>query len=274
MPGKRACDACNVRKIKCDRQQPCQQCNKNHIDCTYLKVHRKSGPRGLRSSIIKVKQIQQSLSQDAIEYAQKVVADTKRIPLKVLRICVEIYSKRLYGIWPLISKQDLFTKFEADQDNVELYTLVVALCAATLSDLQLEITDDSVNKPLSAAMLAAEAVRARSTFYYMENVNLNSILTSYFLHMYYGRQENRDRTAIVYIREAITFAHLNGLHTEAAYANHSINDQQTMRKLYFLLFMTERYLCINCGLPVVLEPIKLPSTEYEDQPDAVSGFLN
>lgn len=53
-----------------------------------------------------------------------------------------------------------------------------------------------------------------------------------------------------------------------------IKERQIMRKLYFLLFMTERYLCIRDGLPTVLEPINLPTTESENNPDLVSGFVN
>ena len=38
--------------------------------------------------------------------------------------------------------------------------------------------------------------------------------------------------------------------------------------------MTERYLCIQQGLPIVLESIPLPDTDDEENPDAVTGFLN
>lgn len=63
------------------------------------------------------------------------------------------------------------------------------------------------------------------------------------------------------------------MHTEEAYFQHSVRHQKIMRKLYFLLFMTERYLCIQYGLPTVLEPITLPTMDHEDLPDVVSGFL-
>ena len=108
----------------------------------------------------------------------------------------------------------------------------------------------------------------------MESITLNTTLTSYFLHIFYGRQPSRTQTAIFYIREAITFAQLFGMHIEDTYSRYHTKDQQVMRKLYFLLFMTERYLCINDGLPTVLESISLPIAEDEEIPDAVSGFLS
>jgi hypothetical protein len=64
------------------------------------------------------------------------------------------------------------------------------------------------------------------------------------------------------------------MHTEESYYQYSLREQKVMRKLYFLLFMTERYLCIQYGLPTVLEPITLPTMDHEDVPDVVSGFLN
>ena len=45
---RRACDPCSVRKIRCDGLQPCSRCSAASWDCTYLKTHGKSGPKGPR----------------------------------------------------------------------------------------------------------------------------------------------------------------------------------------------------------------------------------
>lgn len=45
---RRACDPCSVRKVRCDGNQPCSRCDAASWECTYLKTHGKSGPKGPR----------------------------------------------------------------------------------------------------------------------------------------------------------------------------------------------------------------------------------
>ncbi|KAF7451726.1 Fungal-trans domain containing protein [Pyrenophora tritici-repentis] len=45
---RRACDPCSIRKVRCDGNDPCSRCEAASWDCTYLKTHGKSGPKGPR----------------------------------------------------------------------------------------------------------------------------------------------------------------------------------------------------------------------------------
>jgi hypothetical protein len=45
---RRACDPCSIRKVRCDGNQPCSRCAAASWQCTYLKTHGKSGPKGPR----------------------------------------------------------------------------------------------------------------------------------------------------------------------------------------------------------------------------------
>ncbi|KAF1833007.1 hypothetical protein BDW02DRAFT_402713 [Decorospora gaudefroyi] len=45
---RRACDPCSVRKVRCDGNLPCSRCEAASWDCTYMKTHGKSGPKGPR----------------------------------------------------------------------------------------------------------------------------------------------------------------------------------------------------------------------------------
>jgi hypothetical protein len=204
----------------------------------------------------------------------QVTVDMQRIPTSVIRTILLMYKESLYGIWPLLSPDDLIRRLETDTDDPTIYALTTALCGATLSNMSRTIMNESLQAPLSAEAFVKESRRVRATFDYMEPVTLDTILTSYFLHIFYGRQAMREQMATFYIREAITFAQMFGMHLEDTYSRHSVRDQRVMRKLYFLLFMTERYLCIQQGLPIVLESIPLPDTDDEENPDAVTGFLN
>lgn len=48
----RACDACSVRKTRCDDSRPCSQCVNNGLECTELRRRKKSGPKRLRKKTI------------------------------------------------------------------------------------------------------------------------------------------------------------------------------------------------------------------------------
>lgn len=44
----RACDACAVRKTKCQDERPCTHCVKNGLECTMVRTIKKLGPKTLR----------------------------------------------------------------------------------------------------------------------------------------------------------------------------------------------------------------------------------
>lgn len=44
----RACDACAVRKTKCQDERPCAHCVKNGLECTMVRTIKKLGPKTLR----------------------------------------------------------------------------------------------------------------------------------------------------------------------------------------------------------------------------------
>jgi hypothetical protein len=200
--------------------------------------------------------------------------DPRRISASIIRTILLMYTESLYGIWPLLAADELIHRLETQTNDPTIYALTTALCGATLSNMNRTIMDESLHTPLGAEAFIKECRRVRGSFDYMEPVSLDTVLTSYFLHIFYGRQALREQMAAYYIREAITFAHMFGMHMEDTYSQHSVKDQRVMRKLYFLLFMTERYLCIQQGLPIVLDSIPLPDTDDEENPDAVTGFLN
>lgn len=48
----RACDACSIRKTKCDHHRPCRQCVNNNLECSELRERKKPGPRSIRRKTI------------------------------------------------------------------------------------------------------------------------------------------------------------------------------------------------------------------------------
>ncbi|KAL2061209.1 hypothetical protein VTL71DRAFT_7482 [Oculimacula yallundae] len=45
---RQACDCCHARKIRCDGENPCKNCLVTELQCTYLAIPKKKGPKGRR----------------------------------------------------------------------------------------------------------------------------------------------------------------------------------------------------------------------------------
>ena len=71
---RRACDPCSVRKVRCDGNQPCSRCQAASWDCTYLKTHGKSGPKGPRRTTEAAIKIFQERSRS--DFSQRANSDS------------------------------------------------------------------------------------------------------------------------------------------------------------------------------------------------------
>lgn len=51
-PHVRACDACAIRKVKCEQNRPCTHCVTNKISCTMMRQRKKCGPKSLHKKTL------------------------------------------------------------------------------------------------------------------------------------------------------------------------------------------------------------------------------
>ncbi|KAK9320856.1 hypothetical protein V1517DRAFT_194619 [Lipomyces orientalis] len=300
MPRKRACDCCNVRKVKCDGGLPCKPCLKATLECSYLKIPLRSGPKQLRSTTLQAIKLSQDgelpssilalspllserqmgpvLFSSSNSHPLHTVPATStfqtfepRIRLEALKPYIHIYWKRLYSVWPIIDLTDMYTKIDYDYQDGQFYSLICAVCAATMAQLNLPPLPDGI----SSELLAQESTRVKAIVGYTEEANVNDILVPFFLHVYY-MNVRRDKTSFLYLREAIATVHVLRLHLEETYAEMPYVEEQKMRMLYYFLLVTERGNAMQHELPVTLEDtIKPPSFDLNAvDADFFLGFIN
>ncbi|KAE8317076.1 fungal-specific transcription factor domain-containing protein [Aspergillus transmontanensis] len=285
---KRACDGCKIRKIRCGGGQPCRSCTKAKIKCTYVRVQQCRGPRRLRSTtqfLIEQAQVQgdsndcvashssteamlERLHSDTTPARQTTFMESSRIPLDALTSPLSIYHVRMYPVWPIVNVEEMVSvlQLDADQSDNETYALSTAVAAATIAQLRLE-QGPGAGETITAEMLAAECLRARNLCYYRSQANLNSIRTSFFLHVYYENQKPGGSESLLHLREAISIAQIMGLHRESSYNGLSFEEQQLRRRVLWLLFVTERY-------PVTLKAnISAPVIDENDETHVLPAFL-
>ena len=270
------CDTCVVRRVKCGVQRPCDECRKRGLECTSLRTRKKRGPKGPREStserVRRKQQQQQGGSGDdplpspphtsfndqqktslrgypsdnvapvpnlSATCSQRLSSfdEPRRIPLSAYCKFFAIFRERLYPIWPVVFPDRLMGNMVLDDNDFESFGLAAALCSATISQLRLEEHTDSKDD-ISSLTFALEAERFRALYDYREKCEMPSLLTAFFLHMYYSNA-NKLRTATLLLREAITCAHVLQLqHIEGLSTSRS--PERTLRvRVYWLLFISE-----------------------------------
>lgn len=277
-----------VRKVRCDGNSPCGRCTAASWDCTYLKRHGKSGPKGpRRTTEAAIKQLQErskldidarslSDSDASFDHSSSSTVDfllpdiltpvnglevhgwgwpdvigptwdrVRTAPQKISITCIshyfEIYQARGYAIWPVVDTEALLVHLLTHPEDMEAYGLATALCSATISQFPI---DCELGNPVedhfrvSSGLFEAEAKRARELSDHMESSTIWSLLSTFFLHAY-SAHVGRMTTSTILLGEAITKAHIIGLHQQSHYQGMTAEETQHHLRIYWLLFITER----------------------------------
>lgn len=283
----RPCDGCALRKVRCNRQKPCSQCIKHNVSCTSKRIKKKCGPKQIHK---KTKETIQRLNlENGVEPGLQATAtktsDTKIFTVDKLLPYLQIYQTWYYGVWPVLSVAHMVAKMVQDEgkDQSELnteidtaYVLACSVCADIAT--QLTFLSDTLHvrdlpTGVEAKDFADEALRIRSRINYRLNPNIDTLLSSFFLYDYYVNVKDYKSVAITYLRETLTFAQILGLHNPKTYFNQTPATVHRMKKIYYMLMITERFLCIEENIPVLLTPsIPFPALEDEEYPEILSGF--
>jgi hypothetical protein len=202
---------------------PCDGCTASRIQCTFTTQQATRGPKGLRESTIeKIGQRRRATPPSPTPSdGQSQVADI-----------LDIYAARLYPLWPIVDAAEL-KKSLISQPTCSSQRLADAIALATIGQLKL-VTDWTGD--------AQSCRRKDSPGADDEFANpLDDLRISFFLHVYYENLEGGGTNALLYLREAITHAQILKLEHESTYATLSEPEQQLYRRVFWLLFVTERY---------------------------------
>ena len=251
-----SCDACAFRRVKCNGGEPCQECCRRSIDCTRLRQRRKRGPKGPRASTVeKIECYKESLSLSTSSPSDTSAAAANSIYEEPVGPApaswsyanipgtyhdhLDIFRRRLYTVWPIIDPHALVARLAAAPQDWQAHALAASLCAAVIAQLRLDQRPEpGVNS--QAAEFVKEAQQQRKLYDYRECCTLDSLLTSFFLHIYYSNIQKLS-TASYLLRETVTTAHILRLHEPETYETLSHHEYQRRLRVFWILFVTERY---------------------------------
>ncbi|KAK3308284.1 uncharacterized protein B0T15DRAFT_104296 [Chaetomium strumarium] len=289
---KRACDACHRRKVKCDGISPCRNCAASQLACTYNAIPQKKGPKGSRAKVInelKETQRQTSLSaklQGGLNggASSASLAPTPRLLTKeTLKACIEFFFAHMYHLMPILDRQRLEQDAMFMDQNLDTYCLLTSLCSFVCLQpgMVMPGMGMSMNDPfnpdimfgssniVTSTLLMEETIRVRKGYDYVASPSVNSLCTSYFLFAVHHGLEMHDR-AWFHLREATTLAHMARMNEERTYLQYDNNDSteaSRRRRLYWLLFVTERAYALHHRRPLTLQASINPPPPNEHPAD-------
>ncbi|KAI1362108.1 hypothetical protein F5Y08DRAFT_285247 [Xylaria arbuscula] len=294
---KRACDACHRRKVKCDGINPCRNCSSAQLTCTYNAIPQKKGPKGSRAKVIsELRETQRQTSLSAKVQSRlnglgspscvspSLAPTPGLLAPELVKEAVEFFFANMYSIMPIINRQRLEQQCMYIEQNPDTYCLLTSLSAYMMFQPGMSLpTGDPMLEHMpgahivSGTLLMEEAIRVRKGLDYLETPTLNTLCTSYFLFCSYYALEMHEK-AWFYLREATTLAHMCGMTKEESYAQFDNVESSRRRRLYWLLFVTERAYALQRGRPLTLQAsINLPSIN-DDPSDPLahqlSGYLS
>ncbi|KAI3325124.1 hypothetical protein HD806DRAFT_521459 [Xylariaceae sp. AK1471] len=293
---KRACDACHRRKVKCDGINPCRNCSSAQLTCTYNAIPQKKGPKGSRAKVIselRETQRQTSLSAKVQSRLNGLGSPSCSSPSlaptpgllapEMVKESVEFFFANMYSIMPILHRQRLEQQCMFLDQNPDTYCLLTSLSAFMMFQPGMSLpTGDPLLEHMpgahivSGTLLMEEAIRVRRGLDYLESPTLNSLCTSYFLFCSYYALEMHEK-AWYYLREATTLAHMCGMTKEESYLQYDNIESSRRRRLYWLLFVTERAYALQRGRPLSLQALINLPTISDDPSDPLahqlSGYL-
>ena len=262
-PTKRACDACHRRKVRCNGQNPCGNCSHAALACTYESIPQKKGPKGSRAKVIselretqKQADATQGLQDGSSTYGFPPLSPTSSrasslLTPDLINRCIDSFFTHMHPTLPILNPSQVRSIATEISHSIEAYSLISSLCAFILIQPGLEIKGSpslpvsrrspspSANLSLGTSLLD-DVLRARKSYDYIENPSVRAAITSFFLFgCCFGL--NKHNAAWFHLREATALAQLLGLQDEGTYLGDDPIESSRRRRLFWLLFVTERY---------------------------------
>jgi len=189
--------------------------------------------------------------------------------------CVKQYFRHLYPIMPVVYEYSYRLRLASPEDlSPDEKCLLLSICAVTVlhaappSDLTLE-----AKKDLGRQFLA-RCFEIRNTYDFIEGAGLSTMITSFFISISY-MELKQIKSHHFYLRESIGMALDQGLQLEITYKSLDFVQKLCSRRMFALLFVTERGCAILRNKPIIITRLPvLPSKNFDDEdPSILAGFI-
>ncbi|QDS73862.1 hypothetical protein FKW77_006823 [Venturia effusa] len=253
----RACDACKLRKVKCNGQLRCQQCSHLDLRCVYTPATGKKRSQGRRGRVItEYKQKTAGLNKfgDApLLPTSDSPPETPEFDASFFLNLLPDYLSSVYPPQPIITESEVREYVQNMAHDAGARAFVLAFGAVTMN---LTCTGDKRTENITRMIehLVVRAIEARGLITTKFHSSVAKTMTAVFLHNCLMTMRDSD-TAFYYMREAVTLVQL--LRIESPLPDEPINPTEKARRqrLYWQIFVHERFLAILDYRPAVMPPL-------------------
>ncbi|KAK8211507.1 hypothetical protein M8818_003160 [Zalaria obscura] len=290
----KACDACKLRKVKCNGHTPCQQCNHLNLRCLYstVKLRGKQSKRGHLIARYKQKVSQESRSKSLVstplevqsqqvpsEESQTLPGLATMLPEHALLPAwtpassplpydtsffssfLHDYEVSVYPVNPIISPTEVMSLIAEMHQDDEARAFIFSLVAVTI-DLTHCSPDQSMSTGEQVEYWAKQTIFTRRPMMLDDKVSIRRIMTAQFLHIVLMGLR-KGGPAFYYLRESITMIQMLRVNDPTVMSSLSLQERARRQRLYWEAFIHERFYAITEYRTTVLSLLQgLP--EYDD----------
>lgn len=273
-----ACSACRRRKVKCNGERECDQCVRLHLKCIYPET--KPDLRSRRSTVRG--RVIESCFEHEVDSASPVLespssvrsigADdprylgTSSFDINFFMNLVPDYSTYVLPTYPIIPEADFVAAITRMSESRDAYSIVHSIAAVTWAIAR----DNSLDY---AKSLYARALEARGSFLSHQHVTLDDIMISIFTAKCLADLHRDSNGYFYYLHDAITRLQILRVDDPDVTIKHA--QRQKRERLYWLLFIQERFDAICNFRPAILSPLpSLPDYDPSLPPMIHTGFIH
>lgn len=251
----RACDACRRRKVKCNKAKPeCSQCAQLDLNCIY------SPPNGTLISRIGNKRgkVIKEYRRRGEGYNNTVVHSEdsmRRFDKTFFRGVLVEYRQSIFPVMPIISRDELSEAIENMDFDSHNAALVYSAIAVTIRHTNLTFPElGYYNNDELVRLLVDKSLDARGPIKPSEKrITVPVIMMDVFISSCLVSLAEIE-IAWFYLREAITLGKILRLDVEPE--TDAFSPEQARRsRLYWLMFIHERFVAINFNRHCQLDPL-------------------
>lgn len=256
----KACDGCRLRKVKCNGEHPCQQCNHLNLACNFsAPKNRRQIVRGSRLAQLKSPR-EQTSPQPITNQPSPNSWQHRDYSEGFFFGLLEDYESVVYPVNPVIPRTEMVDAIQTMSRDATDAALVCAYAAVTINLSRISARD--VNGDISAQIgdFMARSLAARSRAEAGDGltrtmgVSVRRIMTCIFLEICLMAFKRYDR-AFVVLREAISMIQMLEVQ-QGRKGSRDGADVARRQRLYWEAFIHERFLTIMTSYPSIVPPLR------------------
>ncbi|RMY57440.1 hypothetical protein D0865_03108 [Hortaea werneckii] len=288
--GKRrhkACDTCSQRKVRCNGQQRCQQCEHFNLLCKYsAPAPRPQYERRATKPAKRLKDTVQAIAPLAtsasihgafwtagingasMQYQARAEVGDNNFFIALL----SDFETFVLPFHPTITMAEAQKAIETMSENQEARAFVYGLVAVTLNlthSLRSNANPESsdISKWVSMSLDALRPVLLQ------EHISVRRVATLQFLHVCFMGLGRYD-IAFHYLRQSVTMLEILRIEDSSSMLMLPFTERSQRQRLYWTVFIHERFYAIACHRPALLRPLDtLPEPDGTIPIDINTGFI-